>query len=91
MKLIRKLASGGSILEIPISGKMEMEVRGRHGISTSENGHYGAAANVGSRTSSPLVFVGPDLPEHIPQGRTRSIENGPNLTFFLGSPRLQVA
>ena len=87
VKLIGKLASGGSIQEIPISGKMEMEVRERNRISTSENGHQAAGASVGSRTSSPLVYGGPDLPDHIPHERPRLQENGPNNTLSL---RVQV-
>ena len=65
-----------------------MEVRGRRNVtSTSENGHQAAGASVGSRTSSPLVYGGPDLPDHIPHERTRLQENGPNNTLSL---RVQV-
>ena len=76
--------------EIPISGKMEMEVRERNIISTSENGHHAAAASVGSRTSSPLVYGAPDLPDNISHERTRLQETGQNPTLFLESPRVQV-
>ena len=69
---------------------MEMEVRGRNGTSTSENGRQAAAASVGSRTSSPLVSGLPDLPDHIPHERTRLQKNGPNHIFILGSRRAQV-